>query len=212
MDKRPFYAILTGIMNEFPDSATIVESVKAGFDEVPPITEKEIRALKQYPLQFVKRIAIEDEHGEWTTQLHIWAENGVSAILDLDPMFLGFKNSHGDSVLMCLTVGASGTHTGKIDYDLIKKIMDRDYSYEEKVKNDNGDDELVTKNAIDETDINGKTPIQYLAEIAYGKGEYEGDEPDMVLQQILTGDVPTEEGFEEPDSTILNSEPNSDQP
>ena len=210
MDKRSFYAIINGMKSEFPD-LIILESVEQEFDKVPAISEKEIRALRQYPIQFVKRMNVDDDPGEWTTQLHIWAENGVPEILELDPIFLGFKNSFGDSLLMSLVVAASGAHSGKIDYELINKIIDKDYSYEEITKTEDGDEEVVTKNAMDETDINGKTPIDYLAEIAYGQGEYEGNPPDLKLQSIITGETqePVKEGFEEVDSTI--SEPISNQ-
>lgn len=184
LDKRSYYATLHGLSEFYPEYTPLIESIKEKFNDVEPITEKELRALKQYPIQFVSRVTEDD--GDWTTKLHIWAENSVPEIIDLDPVFLGFKNSRGDSVLMCLCVGATGTHTGHPDYVLIKKILDRDYTYEETEKNTNGDDEVIAKNAMDETDIHGNRPIDYITDIAFARGDYSEDEPDLYLIDLLT--------------------------
>ena len=184
LDKRSYYAILNGLKDFYPESSTLIESIQAKFDEVKPLTDKEKRSLVMLPIQYVKRI-IEDD-GEWTTQLHIWAENSVSEIINLDPIFLGFKNSRGDSVLMCLAIGATGTHTGRIDYELIRKILDKDYTYEDSEKTPDGNDDIIVRNAMDETDISGKRPVDYLADIAFAKGDYANDEPDLLLIEILS--------------------------
>ena len=183
IDKRPFYAILNELKDQHPNQSSFLESIEEGFKDVKSITDAEKRALKQYPIQFVSRVPQED--GDWTSKLHLWAENGVREILDLDPIYLAFKNSYGDSVLMSLAVAATGTHTGHPDYDLIKKIAENDYSYEESTRNKDGDEEIITKNAMDETDISGKTPLQYITEIAYAIGDYEGEEPDFQMQNYL---------------------------
>lgn len=182
LDKRPFYNILYNLKS---DTANIplIEAVEKVFDSVAPITDIELKALKQHPMQFVKRIPAED--GEWTTKLHVWAENGVKEILTIDPIYLGFKNSYGDSVLMCLTIAATGTHTNKVDHRLIHDILNHDYTYEETIKNADGNEETVVNNAMDETDIAGKTPIDYITEIAFSKGDYEGEVPDEMLQKML---------------------------
>ena len=184
LDKRSYYAILDGLSTFYPECAGLIESIQQKFDEVEPITEKELRALKQYPIQFVYRITEDD--GDWTTKLHIWAENGVPDILNLDPVFLGFKNSRGDSVLMCLAVAATGTHTGRPNYELIKNILDRDYTYEDVEKTTDGEDEILTRNAMDETDIHGNRPIDYITDIAFAKGDYSDDEPDLYLIDMLS--------------------------
>lgn len=184
LDKRSYYAVLSGLSTFYPECSTLIESIQNKFNEIEPITEKELRALKQYPIQYVHRI-IEDD-GDWTTKLHIWAENGVADILNLDPVFLGFKNSRGDSVLMCLAIGATGTHTGKPNYDLIKRILDRDYTYEDVEKTTDGDDEIIARNAMDETDIHGKRPIDYITDIAFARGDYSEDEPDLYLIDLLS--------------------------
>lgn len=182
IDKRPIYALLNGVKEFVPEAISLLESATAELDDIQPITDKEKKALIQHPMQFVRRIS--KENGEWTTQLHIWAENGVSEILDLDPIYLGFKDSYGNSVLMCLTVAATGTHTGQMDYDMIEEIVTGDYCYEESVSDDDTDG-VVVKNAMDETDIHGKTPLDYLSDIANGTGDYSEDGQDMLLQEIL---------------------------
>ena len=196
IDKRSIYALLNGVKEFVPEAIAILESARAALNEVPDITDAEKKALIQHPMQFVRRISKED--GEWTTQLHIWAENGVPEILDLDPIYLGFKDSYGDSVLMCLTVAATGTHTGQMNYDMIEEIVTGDYRYEEAVSDDDSDG-VVVKNAMDETDIHGKTPLDYLADIANGTDDYSDDIPDVFLQEILQ--LPVIETFS-PDEII----------
>lgn len=196
IDKRQFYAMVSGLKDFYPQSSHILEAIEEAFSDVSPITDSERKALRQYPIQFVYRITEDD--GEWTTKLHIWAENCVEEILDLDPIFLGFKNSNGDTVLMSFAVGVTGTHTGHPNYSLLEKMLSKNYSYEEKISDEDGNEKLVSKNAMDETDIYGKTPIDYIRDIAYASGDYDEDEPDMNMQRIL-------ETYYKPQSTENNS-------
>lgn len=175
--------MVSGMKDFYPQSAHILESIEEAFRDVSPITDSERKALRQYPIQFVYRVPEDD--GEWTTKLHIWAENCVEEILELDPIFLGFKNSMGDTVLMSLAVGVTGTHTGHPNYELLERMLSRNYSYEEKVQDEEGGEQVITKNAMDETDIYGKTAIDYIKDIAFATGEYSEDEPDMNMQRIL---------------------------
>lgn len=184
IDKRPFYSFLYELKQSYPDKIAFIESIEEGFDDVPPISTSEVRALKLYPVQFVQ--PIHQEGGEWTSKLHIWGEHGVIELLDLDPIYLGFKNSLGDTVLMSLAVAGTGTHTGHPDYKLLSKLVQKDYAYEEKIKNDDGEYEIVVRNAMEETDINGKRPIDYLYDVAFSTGDYEGEPHDTELQKILT--------------------------
>ena len=97
MDKRKFHYFLNSLKDEHESSIELIEAIQDKFEEdVKPITDNELKALKQNPLQFVKKVPQDD--GEWTSQLHIWAEQGVPEILDIDPIYLGFKNSVGDTV------------------------------------------------------------------------------------------------------------------
>lgn len=183
MDKRAFHTLLNDLKDKNPDQFELLENIQEAFDKtVTPITDSEIRALKTFPIQFIPRIELED--GEWTTKLHIWAENGVAELVEIDPMVLTHKNSLGDSVLMSLVSAATGAFTETVNYDLIKKILNTDFSYEEKEKSLDKE-QVVLKNAIDEKDVYGQTVIDYLIDFAYGSGKYEGQEPDILLQQIL---------------------------
>jgi len=199
IDKRPFYALLGEIKQTNPDDVSLIESIEGEFTEIASISDSEKRALRQYPMQFIKRIT--NDHDEWTTQLHIWAENGVSDILDLDPTFLAFKNSYGDSVLMSIAVGATGTHTGVTDYELIKKMLDGEYIYDDIQTTSDGKQTSTTMNAMDETDINGLTPIDYIKSVAYATGDYEGEDPDVELQQLIPVEPVVVED-EEPESPL----------
>ena len=184
MDKRAFHTLLNDLKDRNPDQFDLLESIQDTFDKsIKPITDSEIRALKTFPIQFIPRIETED--GEWTTKLHNWAENGVYELVDIDPMILTHKNSLGDSVLMSLVSAATGAFTETVNYDLIKKILNTDFSYEEKEASADKE-QIIVKNAIDEVDIYGQTVIDYLIDFAYGAGKYAGQAPDLQLQQLLT--------------------------
>lgn len=183
MDKRAFHVLLNELKDQNPDSFDLLESIQGTFEnEVEAISDSERRALKTFPVQFIPRIPT--DRGEWTTQLHIWAENGIPDILSVDPLMLAHKNSYGDTVLMCLISAATGTFTEVVNYDLIKKILNTDFSYEEKESTPDKE-KVIIKNVIDETDINGQTIIDYLIDFAYGTGIFAGQEADTILQQIL---------------------------
>ena len=183
-DKRKFHVFLNRLKDESPLDIGLIESIQKKFDEqFDAITDKEKRALKQFPTQFVRRIPSEDMG--WTTQLHMWAEQSVPEILDIDPMLLAFKNSYGDSVLMSLVGGATGMYTETINHDLIEKILNKDFQYEDIEQDEEGNDIITEKNALDVTDINGQTPIDFLIDFSYATGKYEGMEPEPEIQNLL---------------------------
>jgi len=183
-DKRKFHVFLNRLKDESPLDIGLIESIQKKFDEqFDAITDKEKRALKQFPTQFVRRIPSEDMG--WTTQLHMWAEQSVPEILDIDPMLLAFKNSYGDSVLMSLVGGATGMYTETINHDLIEKILNKDFQYEDIEQDEEGNDIITEKNALDVTDINGQTPIDFLIDFSYATGKYEGMEPEPEIQKLL---------------------------
>ena len=185
MDKRKFHHFLNALKDEHENYIELIEAIQEKFeDNVKPITSDEIKALKQHPLQFVKKIPNSDKR-EWTSQLHIWAEQGVPEILDLDPIYLAFKNSVGDTVLMSLVSSAAGAYTEKIKYDLIKKVLDTDLSYVVTEKGENGEDSVEDKNVLDIKDLNGQTPIDFLIDFAFGTGNYKNYLGDPKLQMIL---------------------------
>ena len=114
--------------------------------------------------------------------LHIWAENGLSDLIYISPIVLTTKNSDGDSVLMTLVLSATGKYTEQIDYDLIQKILNADLSYKYK---SNLTNEQELGNVWEETDINNKTPLEYLYEFSTGTGLFDGQLPDEKLKIML---------------------------
>ena len=79
---------------------------------------------------------------------------------------------------------ALGKFTEKVDYDLIEKILDTDFSYESMSKDIDGESSEI-KNVLDEKDINGNTLIDWLIDFAYGRGIYQGHHPDEYLIEVL---------------------------
>jgi hypothetical protein len=184
IDKRIFHHFLNQTKDDYPEHLELLEAVQEKFEhDFTPLSENEKRALLSNPVQFVKRIY--EPSREWTTKLHIWAEHGVENILKLDPMYLAFKNSYEDSVLMCLVVGATGIYTEKINYPLIEKILNTELAYEDADTDKDNNDTIVVKSAIDEKDANEQTIIDYLIDFAYGTNLYKDEEPDLKLQEIL---------------------------
>ena len=166
MDKRKFNLELNAMKDRFPDRLPMIESIQRGFNrDIPSISRENLRELYQNPAQFmVKRPS---ENGEWTTMLHEWADNGVSALLEINPIYLAAKNSYGDTVLMNLVEYAVGKTTEQIDYGLLKSILEHPLVYEYKTGNE-GDMEKET--IWNEKDITGKTPVDYLKDMSTGEG------------------------------------------
>ena len=201
-DKRKFHVFLNRLKDEAPSSFGLIESIQKKFEEeINPISAEEKKALKQFPMQFVKRIP-QDDMG-WTSQLHVWAEQGVPEILQLDPMLLAFKNGYGDSVLMSLVAGATGMYTETVNHKLLQDILDTDFEYEDVDKDEEGEEVIIEKNALDEVDINGQTPLDFLIDFAYATGSYSGMSPDHDIQDMLrTFAEDYLEDEEEPDSDV----------
>ena len=163
MDKRAFHVLLNELKDQNPDSFDLLESIQGTFEkEVEAISDSERRALKTFPVQFIPRIPT--DRGEWTTKLHIWAENGIADILSVNPLMLAHKNSYGDTVLMCLISAATGTFTEVVNYDLIKKILNTDFSYEEKESTPDKE-KVIIKNVIesgtDSVVVTGGEPLMW---------------------------------------------------
>lgn len=182
MDKRYFHQYLNDMKDSHPDAFSLIESIQSEFERsYEAISDKERKSLRNEPIQYIVGIPDGDS---WTTQLHIWAEQGVPEILKLDPMYLAYKNGYGDSVLMSMIVGATGTHTETVNYKLIFDILstDMDYEYIER----EGDKEITLKaNSLEETDANGDTVLDYLMDFAFSTGKYTGQPEDIELQAIL---------------------------
>lgn len=183
IDKRQFHYFLNQTKDNYLEYFGLLEAIQEEMEtKVDPISKEEKKALKQYPIQYVKKIDL--NAGEWTSQLHNWAEQCVPEIIELDPIYMAFKNSAGDTVLMSFIIGCTGAYTEKLDYHLINKLLNTDMSYEDIEKNGD-DEEIIIKNAFNETDLNGQTPIDYLIDFAYGIGQFKGEPQDEKLKHLL---------------------------
>lgn len=194
-DLRHFYNLLATSKEQFPEKASLIESIEGKFNSLfETITVRQKASLRQYPLQYINKIKKPDG---WTSQIHCWAEEGVKDILNLDPMLLSYKNSYGDTVLMSFARGATGSLTDKVNYDLIKDLLSKDYVYQEPSTDVEGNVTTEEKSTLDETDLSGQTILDYLIDIAFCKGDYSDEEPDLELQKILmdTFDLSNEEGL-----------------
>jgi len=58
-------------------------------------------------------------------------------------------------------------------------------SYEDIDKDADANEIIVLRSAFDVKDVEGNTPLDYLIDIAFAKGEYSEDEPDEKLQEII---------------------------
>ena len=150
---------LNNLKDKYPGDVALVESVQNLFNK------------ETFPMQFTKRIPTSS--GEWTTQLHIWADNQVPALLDIDPIILTARNSDGETVLMSLLMAATGRFTQQVNYALIKKILDTDMQFEY-LTEPMDENSVETGNVWDEEDLDHKTALQYLADFAKGTGPFLG--------------------------------------
>ena len=181
MDKRKFNLALNSMKDKFPDRLPIIESIQRGFNrDIPSISRENLRELYQNPAQFMVKRQTED--GEWTTMLHEWADNGVTALLEINPIYLSAKNSYGDTVLMNLVEYAVGKTTEQIDYGLLKSILEHPLVYEYKTGKDG---ETATESVWNEKDITGKTPVDYLRDMSSGEGTCSGCEPITELIPLI---------------------------
>lgn len=173
MDKRGFNTELNRLKDLFPDKLILIEGIQRAFNrDVPSISRENLFALYQNPAQFMMKKALPD--GRWTTQLHEWADNGVEDLLNINPIYLGAKNSLGDTVLMNMVEYAIGKTTEQINFDLLKKLLENPLVFEYKT----GEDEEMCRASVwDIKDVTGRTPIDYLSDMASGTGTCKDCEP-----------------------------------
>lgn len=193
------------LKDKYPDDVALVESVQKVFNRnFKVISDRSIKAMKSFPMQFTQRIPTSG--GEWTTQLHIWADHSVPELLDLDPVMLTARNSDGESVLFSLLMAATGRFTQMVDYELLQKILDKDMRFTA-LTIPNDETSGVEGNAWDEEDIDGNTPLDYLADFATGTGIFAGQPGDEKVQEMLANfadrpdpeDAPRSEPLADPD-------------
>ena len=176
MDKREFNMRLNGLKDAYPSELTLIEGIQQVFNkQLDVISDTNRIALRRFPTQFTRRIA--KGAGDWTTQLHMWADNLVPEMLEVDPLTLTCSDSDGNTVLHSLVQAATGKFTQQVDYDFVQKLLDKNMDYVEMAR----PNDLASKvegSAWLQKDALGKTPIDYLVDFARGE---EGDMPERDL-------------------------------
>ena len=192
MDLRKLNSRINGLKEAYPNEQALIEGVQNLINtKIQVISEKNRHALRQFPMQFTRRVSLGD--GEWTTTLHMWADNMVDTLLEIDPMYLTTSDSMGYTVLHALIFAATGKFTQLVNYDLIQKILDKNMGFM-KLTVPGNPNSKVEDNAWTCKDVMQKTPMDYLVEFANGDPEG-GIAPDETLQQMLLefGQSPTVE-------------------
>lgn len=181
MDKRELNRRINGLKEAYPEKVALIEGVQDLLNrKIEVISEKNRQALRQFPMQFSRRISL--GNGEWTTTLHMWADNLVDTLLDIDPLVLTCTDSSGYTVLHALVFAATGKFTQMVNYDFIKRMLDKNMSFVEMMV-PNDVNSKVEGNAWAVKDVLQKTPMDYLVEFANGD---DGDlPPDEELQAML---------------------------
>jgi len=180
MDKRELNRRINGLKDAYPEELALIEGIQDLLNKkVEVISEKNRQALRQFPMQFTRRVDLGD--GEWTTTLHMWADNMVDTLLEIDPLILTCTNSRGESVLHALVFAATGRFTQMVNYDLIQKMLEKNMSFIEMTVPNNVNSK-VEGNAWVCKDALQKTPMDYLVDFANGDGDAA---PDERLQQML---------------------------
>lgn len=170
MDKRAINIGLNRLKDKNPANAAIIEGVQQLFnDKVEVATPEQKHSLLMFPMQYAA-YHIKNGDSEWTTQLHVWADNLLDTLLQLNPMYLTTRDSAGDTVLHRLVKAATGEFTEQVNYDFIKKLLDKDMGFVaiqapfDENSSQAGDAWLMT-------DVDGKTPMDLLADYAMGQPE-----------------------------------------
>ena len=181
MDKRGFNTELNRLKDVYPDKLILIEGIQRAFNrDVPSISRENLFALYQNPAQFMMKKVLPD--GRWTTQLHEWADNGVEDLLNINPIYLGAKNSYGDTVLMNMVEYAIGKTTEQINFDFLKKLLENPLVFEYKT----GEDEEMCRASVwDIKDVTGRTPIDYLSDMASATGTCKDCEPITELAPMI---------------------------
>ena len=187
-DTAQFCTIMNYKLNELkaarPNDKAIIESFQTAMNNTTEIiSPNSRRALLKFPMQFVQPIRTSD--GEWTTQLHIWAELGLKDLIKIDPIVLTAKDSNYEPVLKTLVKAALGKTTQIVDYQFIEDMLKTNMCYNAVVVP--GDTENTEPgNAWFETDLEGQTVVEYLYNYASGEGEFVGNPPDERILDLIS--------------------------
>lgn len=173
MDKRAFNERLNGLKEAYPSEVALIEGIQKVFNQqLDVISDSNRVALRRFPTQFSRRI--NTGNGEWTTQLHMWADNLVPEMLEVDPLTLTCSDSGGNTVLHALVQAATGKYTQQVDYGFIQKLLDKNMDYVEMAR-PNDLSSKVEGSAWLQKDALGKTPMDYLVDFANGEDDSEAD-------------------------------------
>ena len=156
-------------------NGAVLESIEDIANSVKEeISGSERRAIEEFPEQFISRIPTTP--GEWTTQLHIWATQGVKEIFDMNSDYLAFQDSERNTVYICLTHNV--LNTGRVDYEDIVKLLDCDTTTE--------DEDGNPISIVSIRNNEGETPLTLIVDRAFGKGKYSKYKKDEKLIKMLT--------------------------
>lgn len=170
MDKRAVNIELNRLKDKNPGHMAIIEGVQQLFNEkVETATPEQKRSLLMFPMQYAAyRIKISPD--EWTTQLHRWADNLLDTLLQLNPLYLTTRDSSGDTVLHRLVKAATGEFTEQVNYDFIKKLLDKDMGFV-MLQAPFEQEGAKAGSAWQLKDVDGNTPMDLLADYAIGQPE-----------------------------------------
>ena len=193
MDKRGINIELNRLKDKNPGQEALIEGVQKLFNEkVKTATPEQKRALMMFPMQYAA-YRIKTSPSEWTTQLHMWADNMLDTILQLNPLYLTTRDSSGDTVLHRLVKAALGEYTDEVNYDFIKKLLDKDMGFvslQSPFENEGAKAGSVWMMK----DVDGCTPMDLLADYAIGKPEAGIPTDDRLLLMLDEfANAPTEE-------------------
>jgi hypothetical protein len=193
MDKRGINIELNRLKDKNPGQEALIEGVQKLFNEkVKTATPEQKRALMMFPMQYAA-YRIKTSPSEWTTQLHMWADNMLDTILQLNPLYLTTRDSSGDTVLHRLVKAALGEYTDEVNYDFIKKLLDKDMGFvslQSPFENEGAKAGSVWMMK----DVDGCTPMDLLADYAIGKPEAGIPTDDRLLVMLDEfANAPTEE-------------------
>lgn len=170
MDKRGINIELNRLKAKNPGQETLIEGVQKLFNEkVETATPEEKRSLLMFPMQYAA-YRIKTSPSEWTTQLHRWADNLLDTILQLDPLYLTTRDSSGDTVLHRLVKAATGEFTDEVNYEFIKKLLDKDMGFV-MLQSPFENAGAQAGSAWMMKDVDGQTPMDLLADYAIGQPE-----------------------------------------
>lgn len=209
MDKRGINIELNRLKDKNPGQEAIIEGVQKLFNEkVETASPEQKRALMMFPMQYAA-YRIKTSPSEWTTQLHRWADNLLDTLLLIDPLYLTTRDSSGDTVLHRLVKAATGEFTDEVNYDFIKKLLEKDMGFVA-IQSPFENAGAKAGSVWMLKDVDGCTPMDLLADYAIGNPEAGIPADDRLLimldefanapvaeidvSDVATPDAPTEPG------------------